>query len=501
MLIFSTVILVTFVLGIVLCYVKGQKDVVVPDKKEHPLYVIYPFSDWVMRKSRMEVWMHQSSHSEELISALYGTSKKEREKKLHGYRKISTVIVIIMAFNLISILAMGINNSPVILNGRFIQRPDQGEGSKNVELDVAIDNSFDKNTSHAEGINGSKKVSVSVQERAYTLEEIDLLFDQGEVYLSNNILGDNSSFEQIQSDMKLITKIPGSPITIEWQPQDLSLIEPNGEVYNQELSFEGAKTLIRAILSIQEEIRECQWEIKIIPKQYNQEQIFVQRLINKMKELSLSSQTKEYQELPNEVEGYQLTWKGSKEKDNINWLVVGVFVSLVSWFFVDQELEKQVKKRKDQMELDYPEIINKFTLLVNAGMTIKQAWNKIIYDYKEKSNILTTYKRYAYEEMIITMSEIKLGMPEQAAYEQFGRRSGLISYIKFSSLISQNLKKGTRGFTELLMKEATDAFELRKQTARRLGEEAATKLLIPMMMLLIIVFMVIMIPAFISFQG
>ena len=33
------------------------------------------------------------------------------------------------------------------------------------------------------------------------------------------------------------------------------------------------------------------------------------------------------------------------------------------------------------MLLDYPEIINKFNLLINAGMTIRQAWSKITEDY------------------------------------------------------------------------------------------------------------------------
>jgi hypothetical protein len=102
--------------------------------------------------------------------------------------------------------------------------------------------------------------------------------------------------------------------------------------------------------------------------------------------------------------------------------------------------------------------------------------------------------------MLATTYELKLGVPENKAYEQFGRRTGLIPYIKFSSLISQNLKKGTKGFTELLLHEATQAFENRKESAKRQGEEAGTKLLIPMMLLLVIVFLIIMIPAFMAFQ-
>ena len=158
-----------------------------------------------------------------------------------------------------------------------------------------------------------------------------------------------------------------------------------------------------------------------------------------------------------------------------------------------------MKKRKEQMLLDYPEIINKFTLLVNAGMTVKQAWSKLTEDYEKKILSSQLKKRYAYEEMLVTVRELKLGVPESIAFEQFGRRVGLLPYIKFGSLIAQNIKKGSKGLSELLSKEASEAFEERKELAKRLGEEAGTKLLAPMMIMLLIVFIIILIPAFQSF--
>ena len=152
------------------------------------------------------------------------------------------------------------------------------------------------------------------------------------------------------------------------------------------------------------------------------------------------------------------------------------------------------------MLMDYPDIINKFTLLINAGMTVKQAWSKIASDYEAKYLVNQTKKRFAYEEMLVTAHELKLGVTESEAYEQFGRRAGLLPYLKFSTLITQNLKKGNKGLSELLNLEAAEAFEERKEIAKRLGEEAGTKLLMPMMIMLIVVFAIILIPAFQSFS-
>ena len=52
----------------------------------------------------------------------------------------------------------------------------------------------------------------------------------------------------------------------------------------------------------------------------------------------------------------------------------------------------------------------------------------------------------------------------------------------------------------LLQKEAEDAFEERKSIARRLGEEAGTKLLVPMVLMLLVVLILIMVPAFLSYE-
>lgn len=163
---------------------------------------------------------------------------------------------------------------------------------------------------------------------------------------------------------------------------------------------------------------------------------------------------------------------------------------------MDRDLYDKVNKRNREMLLDYPEIINKFTLLVGAGMSLSNAWGRITKEYKEKGR----QKRYAYEEMSITYGELLLGISEPIAYERFGRRAKLLPYLRFSSLLVQNLKKGSSDLLHSLELEAAQAFEERKELAKRMGEEAGTKLLVPMMLMLMLVLTVILVPAFISLQ-
>lgn len=98
------------------------------------------------------------------------------------------------------------------------------------------------------------------------------------------------------------------------------------------------------------------------------------------------------------------------------------------------------------------------------------------------------------------MNELKNGRTECECYEAFGRRCESPVYRKFGMLLSQNLRKGTRGLTNLLQREAQEAFEERKNMAKKLGEEAGTKLMIPLFLMLAVVFVIVTVPAFLTIQ-
>ena len=61
--------------------------------------------------------------------------------------------------------------------------------------------------------------------------------------------------------------------------------------------------------------------------------------------------------------------------------------------------------------------------------------------------------------------------------------------------MEQNRKAGTKNLRVILRTEVEDAFEMRKNLARRMGEEAGTKLLAPLFLMLGIVMVMIMAPA------
>ena len=179
-------------------------------------------------------------------------------------------------------------------------------------------------------------------------------------------------------------------------------------------------------------------------------------------------------------------------------LVLGGVSAVLMIALKKQNEQKARKARKEQMLTDYPEIINKFALLLSTGMTTKNVWERIVKNYEEQK--ICTGERAAYEEMRYTCNEMQSGITEAEAYERFGKRCGISVYMKLGALLAQNLKKGTKGMTDLLRNESDQAFENRKSRAKRLGEEAGTKLLAPMFGMLAIVLVIVIVPAFLSMQ-
>ncbi len=517
MLYLNITVLLLIIIPTVICFTRENDRLAELDRKEHKLYFLYPLSRLILRKTHLESHLLHKSKAAQAIKALSVNNKPELQQRLHYDKRVSTVLLIILLFNLLSLMGqLPSGEERSYLNDNYLTRPEQGEGSSEVDLKVYI--SEDKK--ETEGFNEPRKesgievnigteeeqsytedINLIIPERQYTEEELNKVMEEAKAYLETEVLGENTSGDQIQQDLNFIRSIPGTAVTVEWFPEDNRLISEEGMLKAPDVISEAVTTRVRATLTCQETKLEQDFSFTLTPKKLTKKEELMKKLYQKLQEQDDSSSQDSKWRLPDKIDGYSLDWEenGKTQNNGLSVLLLGALVAAVLWVYGDRELENRMKKRQNQMLMDYPEIINKFTLLMNAGMTIKQAWMKIAEDYEGKLKESSIKRRYAYEEMLLTRHELKLGISESTAYEQFGRRTGVLPYMKFGSLITQNLKKGNRGLTELLSLEAMEAFKERKELAKRLGEEASTKLLGPMMIMLMIVLIIIMIPAFLSF--
>ncbi len=482
---------VIFLLFVILWFAtKGYETATVRnlDKKQYPLKFLFPLGFFLMDR----LWINRikiSDNLEEPLKALYVGEQVDIIKRLYLCNKTAIAILIIFAANFFALISnlQAINNKQ-LLDGRYIQRPGYAEGTKSVDLKVNVS---DKDLTVLE----EDDIRLDVEEKRYDKEEIIKRFQYAKDYIDTHILNKNESSEKILSDLNFMPKIPDTGISVTWVTENSEIIDGEGKIHNRELK-EGVLVRVTAEITYYDDSGEYTRYFKVLPKEYTREELTRKNLTDALNASNEQSRTEDKISLPDTLMGQQVSWAEKEDNTGGMLLMIGIMSAVLLYILMDRDLYSKVEKRNREMLLDYPEIINKFTLLVGAGMSLSNAWCKISKDYKDGG----AKKRYAYEEMGITYGELMLGTSEITAYERFGRRVKLLPYLRFSSLLAQNVKKGSAGLLSQLELEAAEAFEERKELAKRMGEEAGTKLLVPMMLMLIIVLAVILVPAFLSFR-
>ncbi len=369
-----------------------------------------------------------------------------------------------------------------------LKRNAYGEGAKTEEIRAQ----YGKN---------SHEIEVEVNEQELNGPEAQAMFDRCIVRLEQEMLGENESLDQVEQNLDLITTIPGEAVEVSWELDRYDLCDIYGELHMEEIPKEGAMLNLKAVLTYtQNPSRQALYECTafLCHPTLSEDLQEESDLEEAIRSGEATTRTQERVPLPQTLNGQTVKYYWKMDSRGQVIMIMALIIGLLLFALQKQNAEQAVSKRRSQMMLDYPEIVNKLMLFMGAGMTAKRAWKKTVSDYERQKE--TWGERYAYEEMELTCHEMDSGIMESESYERFGRRCGLQEYAKLGALLSQNLKRGAKGLNQILTSEAEQAFEERKARARRLGEEAGTKLLIPMFLMLAVVMVIVIVPAFLSMQ-
>lgn len=173
--------------------------------------------------------------------------------------------------------------------------------------------------------------------------------------------------------------------------------------------------------------------------------------------------------------------------------VLGILIPAAAVYASDRELNKKIKNRRLLIQIEFPDFLNKLTLLINAGMTISKAW--------ETASLKSGKAGPLYELLGMSLSEIKSGKPEYKAYEDFARNCRSPEISRVISMLLQNLRKGGFQVASVLRLHANECWEMRKNAAKRIGEEASTKMVFPMALMLIAILLIAAAPAVLAMRS
>ena len=367
-----------------------------------------------------------------------------------------------------------------------IKRNKAGAGSISEELQLSF---LDQN----------QELTVEVSDRKLNEKEVDKYFDKAIKEIEKTYLGENESANNVTYDLELGTEYVDGVIGANWKASPYGIISSEGNLKVDNIPMDGCVVDLTCTLFYEEAERIYTFSVVVNQKSLETLDGQLEAINRGLQEQDKKSRDKDSFKLPTEISGMKLKWK---KRMNFRGLQI-IFLGIVTAVGIVVGKKQDEKKAKavyiNEMARDYPQIVSQLSILMGAGMSFRKALEKIVGKYLADLKA-GAKQRPGYEEMLKTYRKISDGRGEIQALEELGKSCECKEYRKLSMMLVQNLRKGSRDLLDSLEKEENYAFELREQQAIRAGEEASTKLLIPMAGMLFIVIVVLVVPAILQIK-
>ena len=393
-------------------------------------------------------------------------------KKLHG-------LILIMGVMISVGLGISAHRESKLPDNNELPKNQAGEGAYEQEL-IAI--------------SGDKRIplKVTVEEKLLTQIEAEEELKKAILVLNNVLKATNEDLTTILNPICFADIVPGTAVEVTWTERAEDYFYSDGS-FREDLEItEPTEIKVSAILSCQEYSKDYEAIMTILPRALSDEK----RLLEIIQENAIEDRTKDVLHLPEEYKGNAIIWR--KPIDITFLYVLALSIAAVVFLKIGGQKDAKDQKREllESYEKDYAQIVSKFTMLLSAGLSVRNAWERIVLLNRGKPE----GKRPIMFEMSQSYREMQKGVSELEIYEQFGTRVGQIHYKKLMALFISNKKRGSVNLLESMNQEMLQAWEEQKRSAKQQGEKIGTKLLLPMMGMLTVVFIMILVPAFLSFK-
>jgi len=168
--------------------------------------------------------------------------------------------------------------------------------------------------------------------------------------------------------------------------------------------------------------------------------------------------------------------------------------SVLMWVLSDRRLEGLYRQRCRTLVREFPDFVSKLALLTGAGLHVRQALRRLAGDPQADRGLLV-------REVARVLACIEGGMPESQAWSELAEQCRIREIGVLSGILIQHARLGGGELSAELRRMASDSWESRKLAARRAGEEASSKLILPLAILFVAVLLVSVAPAFLSIGG
>lgn len=191
-------------------------------------------------------------------------------------------------------------------------------------------------------------------------------------------------------------------------------------------------------------------------------------------------------------DGTRVFWVPKKRNDWAIFVLLFAVVGVGIYRSKDAGLSRIEKEAKESVLRELPEFVNKLVLLLNAGLILSNAFNKITVDYQK---VRGGENNYFYGQLIMIMQKCnETNGSVQREIRSFAIRTGVVEFMRLSNIIGDSMTKGSDLMLQLKM-EGDNLWAARRKQLEEKGKIAETKLTFPLVILLLVLVMITIAPA------
>ncbi len=132
-------------------------------------------------------------------------------------------------------------------------------------------------------------------------------------------------------------------------------------------------------------------------------------------------------------------------------------------------LNGEVQKRRKEIQLSLPDVMDLLTIAVEAGLGFDAA----------VARVTDKFKNALADEFNTVLQEVRLGRPRLEALDDMGRRCGVEDLHNFTQAVIQSEQMGV-GLAKILRLQSEEMRRKRRQRAEEKAAQASLKMMLPM---------------------
>lgn len=365
-----------------------------------------------------------------------------------------------------------------------IRRPKEGEGQKTIPVTVEAQTGESRI---------KESVGIVVQEEKRTEEEKEKLLSAYAVRLPDLVAPETGGRRIVTESFTLPSEDETGEISVLWESSDPVLISEDGQYDVLALAEEEEEVALQAHLTLEDMEKTVSFSV-ILRKDPSLYRASVAGKIREIAEELSSGSEGNIINLPQKIgEEITLSWKTYDSQSAGMIIAAGVIAVIAAFSRRYSFAEREIRKYRREIIRRFPAFIDKLVLLLNSGLTVISAMDKIASDY-EKQAAEDSNHFLAAEVAAIGRRVREMNAPITQEWKDLSARTGINELMRFSTIIEDNLHKGTM-MAEKLEVEGNLLREREKKSVQEKMRMIDTRLTLPMILMLFSLVLVTVAPA------